>query len=122
MDGKRLYLAVAACAVVVHVGALWNGFVFDDRYIVVLNPMLHTPSGVWRVFAEPYWPGNLAGAMYRPLVVSTYALDWMVDGAPWFHAVNLLWHAGATAAFSLLKIPPTSAAAVQPTLRRSTAA
>ena len=102
MDGKRLYLAVAACAVVVHVGALWNGFVFDDRYIVVLNPMVHEPSGVWRVFAEPYWPGNLAGAMYRPLAVATYALDWMVDGAAWFHAVNLLWHAGASVAVAVL--------------------
>jgi hypothetical protein len=102
VDGKRLYLAVVACAVVVHLGALWNRFVFDDVYIVVLNPMVHAPSGVWRAFAEPYWPGNLAGAMYRPLAVASYALDWLVDGPPWFHAVNLLWHAGASVALAVL--------------------
>jgi protein O-mannosyl-transferase len=101
---SRLYAAVALAAVVVHVGALWNRFVFDDLYIVVLNPVLHAPSGVWRVFGESYWAGNLAGAMYRPLAVATYALDWMVDGAPWFHAVNLLWHAGASVAVAALAL------------------
>jgi hypothetical protein len=104
VDRRRLYLAVAACAVVVHVGALWNRFVFDDLYIVVLNPMVHAPSGLWRVFAEPYWPGNLAGAMYRPLAVSTFTLDWIVGGAPWFHAVNLLWHAGTSVAVAALAL------------------
>ncbi|MEX2157398.1 MAG: hypothetical protein WD773_11250 [Gemmatimonadales bacterium] len=101
---RRLYLAVAACAVVVHLGALWNRFVFDDLYMVVLNPLVHAPSGVWRVFAEPYWPGNLGGAMYRPLAVSTFALDWMVGGAPWFHAINLLWHAAASVAVAALSL------------------
>jgi hypothetical protein len=101
---SRLYGAVALVAVVVHIAALWNRFVFDDLYIVVLNPVLHAPSGLWRVFGESYWAGNLAGAMYRPLAVATYALDWMVDGAPWFHAVNLLWHAGASVAVAALAL------------------
>jgi hypothetical protein len=34
--------------------------------------------------------------LYRPIVIATYALDWAVDGARWFHAVNLLWHAAAS--------------------------
>jgi hypothetical protein len=101
---SRLYAAVALVAVVVHVAALWNRFVFDDLYIVLLNPMVHAPSGVWRVFGEPYWAGNLAGAMYRPLAVATFALDWMVDGAAWFHAVNLLWHAGVSVMLAVLAL------------------
>jgi hypothetical protein len=101
---SRLYAAVALVAVVVHIGALWNRFVFDDLYIVVLNPVLHAPSGVWRVFGESYWATNLTGAMYRPLTVATYAFDWMVGGgaAAWFHAVNLLWHAGASVMMAML--------------------
>lgn len=95
MSTKRLYAAVAACAVVVYLPALWNRFAFDDLYIVVLNPLVRAPSGAWLAFAEPYWPGNLSGAMYRPLSVSTFALDWLVGPPAWFHAVNLLWHAGA---------------------------
>lgn len=96
MTARPVLAAVAGCAVVVHLGALWNGFAFDDVYIVALNPLVHAISGVWRVFAEPYWPGNLSGAMYRPLPVATFALDWAVGPAAWFHAVNLLWHAAVT--------------------------
>jgi hypothetical protein len=40
--------------------------------------------------------------MYRPLTVSTYALDWKVGWVPWFHAVNLFWHAGASVAVAAL--------------------
>ena len=61
MKDKRLYLAVAACAAVVHIGALWNQFALDDRLIVVFNPMVHSISGVWGAFAAPYWPANLGG-------------------------------------------------------------
>jgi hypothetical protein len=30
VNAKRVYLAVAACAVVVHLGALWNRLAKDD--------------------------------------------------------------------------------------------
>src|SRR2546422_11744419 len=51
----------------------------------------------WRAFAGPYWPPDLGGQMYRPLPLATFALDWVIGrGSPtWFHAVNLVWHAGA---------------------------
>src|SRR6266566_7116029 len=99
---RRLYLVVAACAIVVYIGALWNRFAMDDRFIIVLNPIVHTPSGVWRAFLEPYWPGDLGGKLYRPLTVATYVVDRMVDGPAWFHAVNILWHAGASVAVAAL--------------------
>src|SRR2546426_3371147 len=35
--------------------------------------------------------------LFRSAIV-TYALDALVDGAPWFHFVNLLWHAAASVA------------------------
>ena len=102
MTGRRVVLAVALCAVFVHLGALWNRFAFDDVYIIALNPLVHSLSGAWRAFVEPYWPGNLTGAMYRPLPVFTFALDWVVRHPAWFHGVNLLWHAGATAAVAAI--------------------
>ncbi|HEY6853905.1 MAG TPA: hypothetical protein VI139_06640 [Gemmatimonadales bacterium] len=102
MDNRRLYAAVAACAVVVYIGALWNRFVFDDVYIVGLNGLVHQPSGIWRAFAQPYWPPNLSGTLYRPLTVATYALDWIVGKPWWFHLVNILWHAGASVAVAAL--------------------
>lgn len=102
LSPRRLYWAVAACAIVVYLGALWNRFAMDDRFIIVLNPLLRSPSGVWRAFLEPYWPGDLGGKLYRPLTVATYVIDRMIDGWSWFHAANLLWHAGVSVAVTVL--------------------
>ena len=102
MNAKRLYLAVAACAVVVHLGALLNRFAMDDLYIIVWNPLVHSGDGIWRAFGSPYWPPDLGGKLYRPLAVASYAFDGLLGNALWFHAVNLLWHAGASIAVAAL--------------------
>src|SRR6266699_7103662 len=102
MKDKHLYLAVAACAVMVHIGALWNQFAMDDRLIVVFNPMVHSISGVWGAFAAPYWPANLGGLVYRPLPIASYAIDTQLHSAAWFHAVNLVLHAGVAVAVTML--------------------
>lgn len=92
---RRLYLAVALCAIVPYLPALWNGFAMDDPYIIVWNPLVHSLGGMLRAFGAPYWPPDLGGAMYRPIPVASYAIDWAIArGDPaWFHALNLLWHA-----------------------------
>jgi len=102
LTSKRVYAAVAASAVVVYLGALWNGFALDDVPIVVLNPLVASPSGLWRAFAAPYWPPDFGGHMYRPLVIAGFVLDRLVDGTVWYHAINLLWHAGAAVAVTAL--------------------
>src|SRR5947209_18137763 len=94
---KRVYLAVAACAVIVYLGALWNEFVWDDQVIILGNPLVQTWAGLATAFASPYWPPFVGGYLYRPLTLLTYVLDWHIGGAAWFHAVNLLWHAGVSA-------------------------
>lgn len=99
---RRLYLAVAACAVVAYTGALWNRFAMDDIYIIVLNPLVRSGDGLWRAFVQPYWPAELGGKLYRPLVVASYAADRLIGGPAWFHAVNLLWHAAASVAVTTL--------------------
>ena len=93
---RRLYLTIIACALVPYLPALWNGFAMDDLYIIVWNPLVHSVHGVWRAFGGPYWPPDLGGQMYRPLPLATFAVDWTIaHGHPvWFHAMNLLWHAG----------------------------
>src|SRR2546426_11339561 len=91
---RSVYLAVAACAVIVYLGALWNEFVWDDQVIILGNPLVQTWAGLATAFASPYWPPFVGGYLYRPLTLLTYVLDWHIGGAAWFHAVNLLWHAG----------------------------
>jgi len=97
VSARRLYGAVAACAVLVYFGALWNQFALDDNQIVRFNTLVLHVSGVWRAFVSPYWPPVIGGGMYRPLPLASYALDWLLGGAAWwFHAVNVAWHAGAS--------------------------
>src|SRR2546430_1738531 len=99
---KRLYAAVAGCAVVVYLGALWNGFAVDDVPIIVHNPLVASPSGIWRAFAAPYWPPDLGGHMSPPLVIAGFALDWLLGSTAWLQAVNLAWHAAASVAVAAL--------------------
>src|SRR5256712_5778774 len=102
LEGWRLYAVVAACAFLIYLGALWNGFALDDRAIILQKPHVAAASGLWRVFVESYWRPEVGGHLYRPLAIVTYALDALVDGAPWFHFVNLLWHAAASVAVAAL--------------------
>lgn len=101
--GRRVYLVVGAVALVVYLGALANRFAVDDIPLVLRNPLVQSASGIWRAFAAPLWPPDLGGDMYRPLVVASWAVDQLVDGAVWFHLLNLVWHAAvcvAVAAFT----------------------
>lgn len=104
MNTRRLYAVVGVCAIVFHLGALWNHFALDDNQIIAFNALVHQLSGVWRTFVAPYWPADVGGGLYRPLSVASYTIDWALSGgAPWwFHAVNLVWHAGACVAVAAL--------------------
>jgi len=93
---RQVYLLVAACAVVVYIGALWNTFGGDDLEIVTYNDLVHSWSGLWSAFVHPYWNREQGGQLYRPLTVASYVLDWHLDGPALFHAVNVAWHAGVS--------------------------
>ena len=102
MTAKRLYLVVGTAAVVVYLGALWNRFALDDNPVVLFNPLVHSPGGVWRAFLTSYWPPQVGGGLYRPLTIATYAIDWKIGHVAWFHAVNVLWHAAASVMVAVL--------------------
>lgn len=97
-ERKRLALVVSLSAVIVYLGALGNRLALDDVRVIARDPMVHSWSGVWRAFLHPY----IAGAMYRPLTVASYALDYQLHSMVWYHAVNLLWHAAASVLVALL--------------------
>jgi hypothetical protein len=91
-------LAVALVAMAVYANALENGYVLDDRGVLMKNPLVTSVSGIWRAFANPYWPAALGGGQYRPLAIASFSLDWWLSGGDpmWLHAVNVLWHAAAS--------------------------
>lgn len=80
-------LALAAC-----VTSLGHDFTFDDRYVIFSNGHVHELRNLWRLFGQTYWPLDLGGDGYRPLVMSLFTIQWVAGGgAPWiFHLGNIL--------------------------------
>ena len=80
-------LALAAC-----VTSLGHDFTFDDRFVILNNGHVHVLRNLWRLFGQTYWPLDLGGDGYRPLVMSLFTIQWVAGGgAPWiFHLGNIL--------------------------------
>jgi len=90
-------LIPAVVAVACYVGALANGFAYDDVVIVRDNYTIHSLATIPFALRIPYW--YTTGHLYRPLTTLLFALEWIPShGSPAvFHAVNIAWHAMASA-------------------------
>lgn len=101
MITRHQWWIAAAMLAVLAVGAsyssLFNGFAYDDVYILE-KAGRHTMDGWWRDFATTYWPRNMGGDGYRPLTVTAFRAEWVAGaGKPLvFHAVNVALHAFTT--------------------------
>ena len=96
-----LFSALLAAAVAAP--SIRNDFVADDQWVVANRQVLEHPPSAGAVLKEPYWPASFGGVMWRPAVITSWALDYRVSSSPhWFHAVNMLWAAIATALCALL--------------------
>jgi len=92
---------VAIAAILLHLPALRNDFVFDDRGALLQNPLLADLRSAPRILSAPYWnaPG-LTGGLYRPVTTLSFAVDRALARGfrpAWFHAVNVLLHGGVAA-------------------------
>src|SRR6267143_3680006 len=77
--------------------------VCDDQWVVANRQLLQHPPSVGAVLTEPYRPASFGGVMWRPAVMSSFAVDYQVSTSPhWFHAINVVWAAIATGLFALL--------------------
>ncbi|HEY2066150.1 MAG TPA: hypothetical protein VGG84_09355 [Gemmatimonadaceae bacterium] len=91
---------IALLALAATVTSLGHDFTFDDRYVILTNSRVHELKNFWHLFAETYWPRQLGGDGYRPLVIALFTMEWLAaGGAPWvFHLVNILLTVGASLA------------------------
>ena len=103
MKGERLRLSwallLAGACLLVYANALTGGFAYDDKAIVRDNFRIRAPSRVDEIFTTQYFGGAPGtGTAYRPLLLLSFAVQWWIHGADplAFHAVNVLFHAGAT--------------------------
>jgi len=88
-------LVPAALAVGCYVGALANGFAYDDIVIVRDNYTIHGWATIPFALRIPYW--YTSGHLYRPLTTLFFALQWIASGGSplAFHAVSIALHAVA---------------------------
>jgi hypothetical protein len=94
-----------------YVNTLGHEYVLDDDLVFVTNEnVLRGLAGILDIFTQPYRDNCLGGCLYRPLTLTTFALDWMIaPNKPMFnHLVNVLWYAftGMVLFFTLRKLLP----------------
>lgn len=98
-------IALALLAAAVYANSLANGFAWDDVLIVQDNEAIRNLAGVPDLFTRPYWPsGDPARGLYRPVTLTSFAIDWALGGGRplAFHVLNVLLHAGVTVLVLLL--------------------
>jgi len=97
-------LMAAGILAVVCLGVYWPhqnaGFVLDDHYTVVRNPLIKNPSlykNIWtsRLFDAHQSSGYIKFGYYRPILQSSWILDYRLFGlkASGYQWLNLLIHA-----------------------------
>jgi hypothetical protein len=91
-------LSVAFLAFAASVAGLFNGFTYDDRYVIQRNPAMHELARWWHVFGQSYWPKEWGSDGYRPLTILAFQIEHAIGGgAPLaFHAANILLYCAAS--------------------------
>ena len=100
---RQAVLIAGFVAAAVAAPSIRNEFVADDQWVVANRKVLEHPPSLGAVLKEPYWPASFGGVMWRPAVMTSWAIDYRVSSSPhWFHAINVVWAALAAALFALL--------------------
>ncbi|MEF8787881.1 MAG: hypothetical protein V5A84_02315, partial [Planctomycetota bacterium] len=95
------YLVVTAAALGIYANSLDNGFVWDDRQLVLRQPQVHSLANIPDFFTSALFTGGDGAAYYRPVVTTTLAVDYAIGGTsrPWvYHLTNVLIYAACCAA------------------------
>src|SRR4051812_9178216 len=99
-DRTAIYwsLAVGLSAVVVYLTAFGNDFVVDDIQLIRDNLRIRSLDNVPHLFVSSYWGTGGAQALYRPLVLATYAINYAIHGLTTYGytAVNVGLHAAVS--------------------------
>ena len=95
---KRILIIAAILLAIVatcFANSLSNQFVFDDREIVVNNPLIRSFDNFTEAFKHDYWYPYASSNLYRPLVIISYMFDYAFWGGlkPYgFRITNILIH------------------------------
>ena len=84
------------CTAALFAPTIDHGFVYDDSHSIVDNTRLRDWQQIPTYFVDPAAFSAMPQAqMYRPILLTTYAVNFALDGPRGFHLVNVLLHAAA---------------------------
>ena len=94
-------LLCGALAFALHANSLNGSFLFDDKPLVLHNPLIRSVSSIPRLFVSNYWaqtPYEKEVLLYRPITMTSFALDHSVwkDNPFGYHLTNVVVHALVT--------------------------
>ncbi|MEW5977536.1 MAG: tetratricopeptide repeat protein [Acidobacteriota bacterium] len=99
---RRLDLTAYACAAVIFLFSIllfagnWqHDFVYDDQDIIKNNERIRSLRGLPKLFGSPYWGAVGNDGLYRPLTLTSYALNfsWSALSPSAYHVTNDIIHA-----------------------------
>ena len=99
-------LAVGLTAIACYVNAVGNEFVLDDTRLIRDNLRIRSLANIPHLFASSYWDVAGPQALYRPLVLVSYAVQYAIHGLSpaGYTAVNIALHAAVSILlFSLVR-------------------
>jgi protein O-mannosyl-transferase len=95
---KYSWWIVPLLAIAIYLPSLTSGFTLDDVPIIEENVNMTSLDKIPVIWTSHYWSGKLDATdtgLYRPLTLTTYNLQYVLEGkepGP-FHALNILLHA-----------------------------
>jgi protein O-mannosyl-transferase len=92
----RAPLILLGVVAATYANSLGNGFQFDDEHSLVANPAVRQLSRIPAFFVDPeLFSRNPGSAMYRPLVLTSYALNYAMGEyrVAGYHVLNIAIHA-----------------------------
>lgn len=94
---RWLALAVALAACIAYGAALTGSYVFDDLHSIASNPAARDLGNLGRFWVDPSTFSSGLGRMYRPALLSTFALNSVLSPEAWsLKAGNVLLHAATS--------------------------
>jgi len=89
-----LYIILAVISFGIYANSLNNEFVFDDESVIVGYTPLQELSSIPKFFTAEEGFHKVIGRYYRPIVSTTYALDYAIWGLKpsGFHLTNVIIH------------------------------
>lgn len=88
------YLIIIVITYLVYSNSISGEFVFDDESVIVNNPSIQSLGNIPKYFTADEGFHKVIGRYYRPVVSSSYAVDYSVWGLnPYgFHITNVIIH------------------------------